>query len=118
AHRHNCKNGCRSPVAGIVHAITLLLVILVAAPLAKYIPLASLSAVLVVVAWNMGEWHQFVRLPKWPKSDGVVFLSAFGLTVLTDLTIAVRIGMVLAAIVFMKRVSETTRLTADDQASE
>jgi len=77
----NVKNGGRSPVAGIIHAITLLAIILVAAPLAKYIPLATLSAVLVVVAFNMGEWHQFARLPKWPKSDAAIFLTAFALTV-------------------------------------
>src|SRR5206468_12638182 len=65
----NVKNGGRTPIAGIIHAATLLTVILIAAPLAKFIPLATLSAVLVVVAYNMGEWHQFVRLPKWPKSD-------------------------------------------------
>ena len=114
----NVKNGGRTPVAGIVHAVTLLIVIMAAAPLAKFIPLATLSAVLVVVAWNMGEWHQFTRLPKWPKSDAVVFLSAFGLTVLTDLTVAVEVGMVLAAILFIKRISETTQITAVDQVTE
>ncbi len=114
----NVKNGGRSPVAGIIHAFTLLIVILVAAPLAKYIPLATLSAVLVVVAFNMGEWHQFVRLPKWPKSDAAVFLTSFALTVLIDLTVAVEIGMVLAAVLFIKRISETTQITAVDQATE
>lgn len=114
----NVKNGGRTPVAGIIHALTLLIVILAAAPLAKFIPLATLSAVLVVVAYNMGEWHQFVRLLKWPKSDAVVFMSAFGLTVITDLTIAVEIGMVLAAILFIKRISETTQITAVDQGTE
>ena len=104
----NVKNGGRSPIAGIVHAITLLLVILVAAPLAKFIPLATLSAVLIVVAYNMGEWHQFVRLRRWPKSDAAVFLTAFALTVLIDLTAAVEVGMVLAAILFIKRISETS----------
>jgi SulP family sulfate permease len=114
----NVKNGGRSPVAGIIHATTLLLVILVAAPLAKFIPLATLSAVMVVVAYNMGEWHQFVRLPKWPKSDAVVFLTAFALTVLIDLTVAVEIGMVLAAVLFIKRISETTQITAVDPATD
>jgi len=114
----NVKNGGRTPVAGIIHAATLLMIILVAAPLAKFIPLATLSAVLVVVALNMGEWHQFTRLRKWPKSDAVVFLSAFGLTVLTDLTVAVEVGMVLAAILFAKRISETTQITAVDQTTE
>jgi sulfate permease, SulP family len=114
----NVKNGGRSPVAGIVHAVTLFAIILVAAPLAKFIPLATLSAVLVVVAYNMGEWHQFVRLPRWPKSDAVVFLTAFALTVLTDLTVAVEVGMVLASVLFIKRVAETTQITAVDQATE
>jgi SulP family sulfate permease len=110
--------GGRTPVAGMIHAVTLLAIILVAAPLAKFIPLATLSAVLVNVALNMGEWHNFGRLPKWPRSDAVVFLTAFGLTVVVDLTAAVEIGMVLAAILFIKRVSETTQITAVDQSSE
>jgi SulP family sulfate permease len=114
----NVKNGGRTPVAGIVHALTLLLVILVAAPLAGFIPLATLSAVLVVVAFNMGEWHQFVRLRRWPKSDAAVFLTAFSLTVLIDLTAAVEIGMVLAAVLFIKRISETTQIAAVDSATD
>jgi SulP family sulfate permease len=114
----NVKNGGRTPIAGIIHATTLLIVILVAAPLAKYIPLATLSAVLVVVAYNMGEWHQFIRLPKWPKSDAAVFLTAFALTVLIDLTVAVEIGMVLAAVLFIKRISETTQITSVDPATD
>jgi len=85
----NVRSGGRSPVSGIVHAFTLLVIILAAAPLARFIPLATLSAVLVVVAFNMGEWHQFRRLQKWPKSDSVVFLAVFALTVLTDLPTAV-----------------------------
>jgi SulP family sulfate permease len=112
------KCGARSPVAGIVHSVTLLLIILAAAPLAKFIPLATLSAVLVNVALNMGEWHNFARVPKWPRSDAIVFLSAFGLTVVVDLTIAVEIGMVLAAVLFIKRVSETTQITAVDESTE
>ena len=90
----NVKCGARTPIAGMVHAVTLLLIILAAAPLAKFIPLATLSAVLVNVALNMGEWHNFGRLAKWPRSDAVVFLTAFGLTVIIDLTVAVEIGMV------------------------
>ena len=112
------KCGARTPVAGIIHAIVLLGIILVAAPLAKFIPLAALSAVLVNVALNMGEWHNFKRLSRWPASDAVVFLTAFSLTVIIDLTVAVEIGMVLAAILFIKRVSETTQITAVDEASE
>ena len=114
----NIKCGARSPIAGIIHAATLLLIILAAAPLAKFIPLATLSAVLVNVALNMGEWHNFTRLPKWPRSDAVVFLTAFSLTVVIDLTVAVEIGMVLAAVLFIKRVSETTQITAVDETSE
>lgn len=114
----NVKCGARTPIAGVIHAATLLVIILAAAPLAKFIPLATLSAVLVNVALNMGEWHNFKRLPKWPRSDAVVFLSAFGLTVIVDLTVAVEIGMVLAAVLFIKRVSETTQITAVDEATE
>ena len=114
----NVKCGARSPVAGMVHAATLLIIILAAAPLAKFIPLATLSAVLVNVALNMGEWHNFARVPRWPRSDAAVFLTAFGLTVAVDLTVAVEIGMVLAAVLFIKRVSETTQITAVDETSE
>lgn len=114
----NVKCGGRTPVAGMVHAVTLLVIILAAAPLAKFIPLATLSAVLVNVALNMGEWHNFSRLRKWPQSDALVFLTAFSLTVIIDLTVAVEIGMVLAAILFIKRVSETSQITAVDESTE
>ena len=114
----NVKSGARTPVAGIVHALTLLLIILVAAPLAKFVPLAVLSAVLVNVALHMGEWHNFARLRKWPVCDSAVFLSAFALTVVVDLTVAVEIGMVLAAILFIKRSSETTQIMAVDESTE
>ena len=114
----NVKCGGRTPVAGIIHGITLLIIILIAAPLAKFIPLATLSAVLINVALNMGEWHNFSRLPKWPLSDAAVFLSTFSLTVIIDLTVAVEVGMVLAAMLFIKRVSETTQITAVDQTTE
>jgi len=85
----NVRNGAKTPVAGVVHAITLLLILVVAAPLAKNIPLAALSAVLVVVALRMGEWHQFKRIFRWPRSDAMVFLCAFTLTVAVDLPTAV-----------------------------
>jgi SulP family sulfate permease len=114
----NVKSGGRSPIAGIIHAIVLLVIILAAARLAKYIPLATLSAVLVNVALHMGEWHNFGRLLKWPRSDAVVFLAAFVLTVIVDLTVAVEIGMVLAAMLFIKRVSETSQITAVDESTE
>ena len=106
----NIRCGARSPVAGIVHALTLLGVILTAAPLARFIPLATLSAVLVVVALNMGEWHNFGRLKRWPRSDSAVFLATFVLTVLFDITIAVEVGMVLAAFLFIRRIAETTHI--------
>jgi len=114
----NVKSGARSPVAGVVHAVTLLLILLAAAPLAKFIPLATLSAVLVNVALHMGEWHNFGRLPKWPRSDALVFLTAFALTVVIDLTVAVEIGMVLAAVLFIKRSAETTQIMAVDESTE
>lgn len=114
----NIKCGARSPLAGIIHAFTLLAIILAAAPLAKYVPLATLSAVLVNVAVHMGEWRNFARLPRWPGYDSLVFLSAFFLTVVVDLTVAVEVGMVLAAILFIKRISETTQITLVDESTE
>ena len=114
----NVKSGARTPVAGMVHALTLLIILLVAAPLARFVPLATLSAVLVNVAFHMGEWHNFGRLRKWPVCDTAVFLSAFALTVVVDLTVAVEIGMVLAAILFIKRSSETTQIMAVDESTE
>lgn len=114
----NVKCGGRTPIAGITHGITLLIIILLAAPLAKFIPLATLSAVLINVSLNMGEWHNFGRLRKWPRSDAAVFLAAFSLTVIVDLTVAVETGMVLAAMLFIKRVSDTTQITAVDQTTD
>jgi SulP family sulfate permease len=111
----NVRSGGRTPVSGLIHALTLLVIILAAAPLAQYIPLATLSAVLVVVAFNMGEWHQFRRLSKWPKSDSAVFLTVFALTVLTDLPTAVEVGMVLAGVLFINRVSQTMQVTEVDE---
>ena len=113
----NVRSGGRTPIAGIVHALTLLVIILIAAPLAQFIPLATLSAVLVAVAYNMGEWHQFRRLAKWPKSDSAVFVCVFALTVLTDLPTAVGIGMVLAAVLFINRISQTMQIIAVDESS-
>jgi sulfate permease, SulP family len=114
----NVKCGGRTPVAGIIHGITLLIIILMAAPLARFIPLAALSAVLIIVSLNMGEWHNFSRLSKWPRSDTAVFLATFSLTVIIDLTVAVETGMVLAAMLFIKRVSDTTQITAVDESTE
>ncbi len=114
----NIKNGARSPIAGIVHAITLLVIILVAAPLAKFIPLATLSAVLIVVAFNMGEWREFLLVRRLPASDVLVLLTTFLLTVIFDLTLAVEVGMVLAAMLFIRRVADMTQVTLVDEESE
>lgn len=107
----NIRSGARTPVAGIVHAVTLMVILLAAAPLAGYIPLAALSAVLLNVALHMGEWHNFRNLRRWPPSDALVFLTAFLLTVIFDLTIAVQTGVVMAALLFIKRIAETSEVT-------
>ena len=108
----NIRNGATSPVAGIVHAGFLLVVLLAAAPLASHVPLVTLAAVLVIVALRMGEWDEFLWLKRRPKEDGLVFLTTFALTVLFDLTIAVGVGMILAAGLFVKRVADTTEVQA------
>jgi sulfate permease, SulP family len=99
----NVKNGGRTPVAGIVHAITLLLIMLFVGKWAAYIPMATLAGILVIVAYNMSEWESFISIIKGPKSDTAVLLTTFFLTVLIDLTIALEIGMVLAAFLFMRK---------------
>lgn len=106
----NVKSGATSPVSGIVHALTLLLVILVAAPLAVNIPLAALAAILLFVAWNMGEWREFARLRQFALTYRTILLSTFLLTVVFDLTVAVEVGMVLAALFFIYRISQLTRV--------
>jgi SulP family sulfate permease len=110
----NIRCGAVSPVAGIVHALTLLIVLLVAAPLANDIPLCALAGILLVVSFKMGEWHEFARLPRLPHSDALVFVTVFALTVLTDLTKAVTVGIVLAALLFIKRVSEVSEVSPLD----
>src|SRR4051812_14624483 len=107
----NIRSGARTPVAGIVHALTLLVILLVAAPLASYVPLASLSAILFVVSYNMGEWHEIPQLLKLGKSDIATWLVTFGLTVFADLTVAVEFGMILAALLFIHSVAETTSVS-------
>ncbi len=107
----NVKNGGRTPVAGIVHAITLLLITLFVGRWAGLIPLATLASILVVVAYNMSEWRVFVAEFRAPKADIAVLLVTFGLTVLVDLTVAISVGMVLAAFLFMKRMAEVTNVT-------
>jgi SulP family sulfate permease len=114
----NVRCGAQTPVAGIIHSLTLLLILLLAAPLAKNIPLAALSAVLVVVSLRMGEWHQFARLKKWPKSDVMIFLCAFGLTVAVDLPTAVGASLILASALLVKRLSEATHVTAEEDVTQ
>lgn len=107
----NINNGGRTPVAGIIHAVVLLLILLVLMPLAKYIPMATLAAVLVIVSYNMSGWRTFRGLLKNPKSDVTVLLITFFLTVIFDLTIAIEIGLVIACALFIKRVMETTEIS-------
>ena len=104
----NIRSGARTPVSGMVHALTLLLILLVAAPLARFIPLATLAAILFVVAYNMSEWREVRTILKLSQADIIVWLMTFGLTVLADLTVAVEIGMLLAALLYIYRVSQTT----------
>lgn len=107
----------RTPIAGIVHSLTLLAIILLIAQWAIYIPMSAMAAVLIVVALRMGEWHELTRFRRMPLSDTLVLFSTFGLTIVFDLIVSVQVGMVLAAILFIKRVSETTevsQVTSDD----
>ncbi|MFC3147316.1 SulP family inorganic anion transporter [Piscinibacterium candidicorallinum] len=108
----NVKSGGATPVSGIVHALTLLVVVLVAAPLASKVPLAALAGILMFVAWNMGEWREFARLPqfRWPYRASL--LGTFLLTVIVDLTVAVEVGLVIACITFIYRISSLTHLEA------
>jgi SulP family sulfate permease len=105
-------------VAGIIHAFTVLAILLVAAPYAKNIPLAALSAVLVVVSLRMGEWHQFVRLNRWPKSDVMIFICAFTLTVAVDLPTAVGASLILASALLVKRLAETAHVEPDAEVTQ
>ncbi|HEY0308517.1 MAG TPA: SulP family inorganic anion transporter [Acidobacteriaceae bacterium] len=104
----NIRSGGRTPVAGMVHAFTLLAILLVAAPLAKFVPLATLAAVLFVVAYNMGEWREIATIMRLSRTDIAVWLATFALTVLADLTVAVAVGMALAALLYIYRIAETT----------
>lgn len=117
----NVKNGGRTPVAGIVHALTLLLIMLFFGRWAALIPMAVLAAILVVVSYHMSEWRRFKAELRAPRSDVAVLLVTFSLTILVDLTVAVEVGMVLAAFLFMKRMSEVTNVSVlsrefEDQA--
>ncbi len=106
----NVRNGGRSPIAGIVHAATLLLILLVAGTWASLIPMATLAGILVVVAYNMSEWHVFLRLLRGPRSDVLVLITTFLLTVAVDLTVAIQVGVVLASLLFMHRMAEVTQV--------
>ena len=107
----NINNGGRSPIAGIIHAGVLLLILLFLMPLAQYIPMACLAGVLVIVSYNMSEWRTFKALMKNPKSDVSVLLITFFLTVIFDLTVAIEVGLVIACVLFMRRVMETTEIS-------
>jgi len=107
----NINNGGRTPVAGIIHAFVLLLILLFLGPLTKHIPMACLAGVLIIVAYNMSEWRTFLSLLKNPKSDVAVLLTTFLLTVFFDLTIAIELGLLLAMFLFMRRVIETTHVS-------
>jgi SulP family sulfate permease len=107
----NVRSGAKTPVAGIIHAATLAIILLVAAPLAAAIPMAVLAAILLVVAYNMGEWREIPALWKQGWTDRTVWLVTFVLTVMADLTVAVEAGMILAALLFIRRVAATTTVT-------
>jgi SulP family sulfate permease len=107
----NIKNGARTPIAGIVHALTLLLIMLAFGQWASLVPMCSLAAILVVVAYDMSEWRAFAALLKAPRSDVAILLITFLLTIVVDLTVAVEVGVVLAALTFVKRMSEVTRVS-------
>ncbi|MFN4997195.1 MAG: SulP family inorganic anion transporter [Burkholderiales bacterium] len=106
----NVKSGGRSPVAGMVHALVLLLVVWVAAPLANHVPLATLAAILMFVAWNMGEWHAFTDLKQFRAPYRITLLAVFLLTVMVDLTVAVQFGLFAACITFIYRISSLSRV--------
>lgn len=107
----NINNGGRTPVAGIIHAVVLLLILLLLMPLAQYIPMACLAGVLVIVSYNMSEWRTFKGLLKDQKSDVAVLLITFFLTVIFDLTIAIEVGLLLAVVLFMKRINDVTHVS-------
>ncbi len=109
----NVRSGARTPVAGMLHALFILLFMLLLSPLMRYVPLAALAAVRLIVAWNMSEVHRFRHLLRSPPGDSAVLLITFGLTVVFDLTIAIEVGVVLAAFLFMHRMSAVVALESD-----
>ncbi len=108
----NVRAGAATPISGVLHAVILLIIILIAAPLAKNVPLAVLAAILLFVAFNMGEWHEFVRLRKFSMGYRILMMATFLLTVIVDLTVAVEVGLVLACAFFIYRISSLTRIEA------
>lgn len=106
----NINNGGRTPVAGLIHALVLLVIFLVLMPLAAYIPMACLAGVLVIVSYNMSGWRTFIQLFKNSKSDVIVLMMTFLLTVIFDLTIAIEVGLLVACLLFMKRMAESTQI--------
>ncbi len=110
----NINNGGKTPIAGIIHAVVLLLIFLFLMPYAVYIPLATLSAILIVVAYNMSEWRTFLYLLKGDRNDIAVLLITFFLTVIIDLTVAIEVGVILAIVLFVKRISETSSVKLID----
>jgi SulP family sulfate permease len=107
----NIRSGAKTPVAGMIHALTLLAVVLWLAPYARFVPLATLSAILFVVAWNMGEWREIREMWRLTRTERSVWLLTFGLTVFADLTIAVEVGMMLAVLLFVRKIALTTTIT-------
>jgi len=107
----NIRAGAQSPVAGMIHALTLLCILLFAAPLVSYVPMAALAGILMIVAYNMGEWREIPQLLKLTKTDISIWLVTFALTVFADLTVAVEAGMILAALLFISRVASTTTVS-------
>src|SRR5437773_17545 len=107
----NIRSGAQSPIAGIIHSLTLLCILLFAAPLASYIPMAALAGILMIVAYNMGEWREIPQLLRLTKTDISIWLGTFALTVFADLTVAVEAGMILAALLFISRVAATTTVS-------
>src|SRR5579862_6854753 len=107
----NIRSGAQSPIAGMIHALTLLCILVFAAPLVSYVPMAALAGILMVVAYNMGEWREIPQLLKLTKTDISIWLVTFALTVFADLTVAVEAGMILAALLFISRVAATTTVS-------
>ena len=111
----NINNGGRTPIAGVIHALVLLLIYFFLMPLAKYIPMSCLAGILVVVSYNMSEWRSFKAILKNPKSDIIVLLVTFFLTVIFDLTIAIEVGILIACLLFMRRMSEVTNVSVETE---